>query len=83
VSLAETFDRIVSSCAFRKLNDHDLEREAWRMNDHTTAWLLVNKISSKGNISYDDLETTVRHAAQSMVYCKSSNSEANVCEEEY
>jgi hypothetical protein len=39
-------DQIISRCAFRKLYNYDLESEAWRMNDHTMTWLLVNNIRS-------------------------------------
>jgi hypothetical protein len=53
------------------------------MNDHTMTWLLVNKIRFERNRSREDLTTTVRHAAQSMVYWKACNSEINVCEEGY
>jgi ankyrin repeat protein len=83
VSLVEAFDRNILHCAFRKLNYYNLEKEAWNMSYYTVTWLLVNKISSEGDTSYGDLITTVRHAAQSIVYWKACDSDTSVHEEGY
>jgi hypothetical protein len=64
------FDEIVSRYAFRKLNDHLLELQVWRLKKCAITWLLVTKISIERNIPYGGLTAALRCVAQSMVYWK-------------
>jgi hypothetical protein len=75
------FDKIVSRCAFRKLNDRLLESQV--LYNCTMTWLLVTKISIERNTPSGSLTAALRRAAQSMVYWKACNSKSSVCEEEY